>query len=94
MTATLADQLALCDTLREALYTANALDGQHANGWNGTYKAVADALDKALTVTLIGQGHGPRKALRIARAIHESCIDSGENATYCYRLWEQGIIEA
>ena len=78
LTATLADQLELCDTLRAATLTANALDGKHAVQWGGTYGAVADALVKALTVTLESQGYGPRQSVRIARAIYDACIDSGD----------------
>jgi len=93
MTATLADQLALCDTLRAATLTANNLDGKHARQWDGTYGVVADALVKALAVTLEGEGHGPRRSFRIARAIYDACIDSGESATYCYQLFLDGRLD-
>lgn len=92
MTATLKDQLALCDTLREALATANALDGQHAVQWGGTYGAVADALNKAIAVTLEGEGYSEALAARYADVIHGACIDTGESVTYCFRLLGQGLL--
>jgi hypothetical protein len=94
LTATLTDQLALCDTLRTAMLTANSLDGKHAYQNGGSYGAIMDAVIKTLAVTLEGQGHGPRKALRVARALEYHAVDNGESITYNYRLWEQGVIDA
>jgi hypothetical protein len=80
--STLKDQLALCDTLRAAQMTANALDDKHA--WqSSTYGAIGEALIVALIVTLEADAQANPAVL--AEWIYNVSVESGEDITYAWQ---------
>lgn len=92
MTATLTDQLALCDTLRAAAFTANALDGKHAHEGGGTYGAIKQAAIKAIAVTLeTEEGFAAHKATVAALWVWDECVDNGESVTFNYNIVIGGL---
>lgn len=75
------EELALAESLLAARRAADALGGEHALQYGGTYGAVDKALETCLT--LVFEAHAKNggtagKAKRWARAIIELTIDSGE----------------
>jgi hypothetical protein len=89
-------ELELVETLRTALYKANALDGDHAYENGGSYGTIKVALITTLAFAIHKSTTYPvtpfTECEDIARRIYDEVVDNGEDVKYNIDLWNEGVI--
>lgn len=88
------DGLALVESLRDALVTANSLGGYHERQIGGSYGAIKTAMIVTLACE-IGKWQllNFTAARAIATRIYEETVDCGESVEWCIELWREGLID-